>query len=92
MAEALALEAAVARVTPPIPEVAVIGTRGLVRVEIREGRALAFSFSFIEAVVLLVLITRRVYRGRKENESNIPQTEKNNLQECWKTFFAGSLE
>ena len=59
MAEALALEAAVARVTPPVPEVAVIVTRGLVRVEIREGRALAFSFSFAEAAVL-VLITRRV--------------------------------
>ena len=60
MAETLALEATVARVTPPIPEVAVIGTRGLVRVEIREGRALAFSFSFTEAAVLVVLITRRV--------------------------------
>ena len=58
MVDALALEAAVARVTPPIP-VAVVGTRGLVRVEIREGRALAFSFSFTE-VVLVVLVTRRV--------------------------------
>ena len=60
MAEALALEAAVARVTPPIPEVAVFGKSGLVRVEIREGRALRFSFSFTEAAVLVVLITRRV--------------------------------
>lgn len=60
MAEALALEATVARVTPLTPEVAVIGTRGLVRVEILEGRALAFSFSFTEAAVLVVLITRRV--------------------------------
>lgn len=58
-AEALALEATVARVTPPVPELAVIGARGLVRVEIREGRALAFSFSFTDAAVL-VLITRRV--------------------------------
>jgi hypothetical protein len=59
LAEALALEAAVARVTPPVPEVVVVGTRGLVRVEFREGRVLAISFSFTEAV-LVVLVTRRV--------------------------------
>ena len=58
-ADALALEAAVARVTPLVPEVAVVVAGGLVRVEIREGRALAFSFSFTEAI-LVVLVTRRV--------------------------------
>lgn len=61
--DALALEAAVARVTPPIREVAVVGTRGLVRLEIREGRAVVFSFSLTE-VDLVVLVTRRVwYKG-----------------------------
>lgn len=61
VADALALEAAVARVTPPTPEAVVVG--GLLRMEIREGRALTFSFSLIEAV-LVVLVTRRVYTGR----------------------------
>ena len=63
MVAALALEAAVARVIPPVaparPGIPDASEAGLVRVEILEGRAMAFSFSFTE-VPLDVRVTRRV--------------------------------
>jgi hypothetical protein len=63
-ADILARDAAVARVTPPVgtpatPVVVDASARGLVRVKIREGRALAFSFSFT-AVARVVRVARRV--------------------------------
>ena len=59
--DAFALEAAVARVTPlvaPVRPLVPDAPAGLVRVTMREGRALAFSFSFT-AVALVVRSGRR---------------------------------
>jgi hypothetical protein len=72
---ALALEAAVARVTPPVApakaDVPVAEERGLVRVEIREGRALVFSFSFT-AVARVVRVTRRVWHTYEDGQRRTP--------------------
>jgi hypothetical protein len=57
---------AVARLEPPvIVAVAAVNDAGLARVEIREGRALAFSVS-LNVAVRVVRVTRRVYETKYE--------------------------